>query len=407
MLTIEHVRARRDKDRLVLLALSEAKRRRALEIGARLLDEAKVLVGATREDLESSFAKVEVAPAERRLAFGLMKLIEDASLFQQAEDADPLAIRRELFLLAARERRNASLEEPFSRARVVASSAALLALTEPALEECLYADLRGAHRLLRVPEFDAQTLLNRYERAQVQAVLLRAVEVVARVRCKSPDYYRVLFHKLKFRQLLYRLERLPNGDYSIAIDGPFSLFESVTKYGLELAMTLPALEGCDVLELSARVLWGKGRTPLRFEHHHVSSSVAREPEPSLRDEVRALLEDFKALNTPWQAHVADEILQLSGVGLCVPDLVFRHPDSKLAIHLELLGYWSREAVFRRLELVEQGLGSPIVFAASSRLRVSEALFEGEEPAALYVYKGKPSARAVERKLDALLRRLTG
>ena len=39
------------------------------------------------------------------------------------------------------------------------------------------------------------------------------------------------------------------GGYRIEIDGPYSLFESVTKYGLELALLLPALEACDSVQL--------------------------------------------------------------------------------------------------------------------------------------------------------------
>ncbi len=47
------------------------------------------------------------------------------------------------------------------------------------------------------------------------------------------------------------------GGYRIEIDGPYSLFESVTKYGLELALLLPALEACDSVQLVADLRWGK------------------------------------------------------------------------------------------------------------------------------------------------------
>jgi hypothetical protein len=400
MLNVEHVRARRDQDRLVLVRLTEPKRRRAVEIAERVLAAVQETVGTSRAELEAAFARIEVAPAERRLVEGLVKLVEDASEFEQLEGVEPPVIRSELFLRAAAARRAASLEAPFDRSEVLARAGEALALTPLAIEEALYADLRSAQRLIRAPALGAAMLVQRYEQAQVQAVLLRAVEVVARVRCKSPDYYRSLFQKLKFRQLLYRLERLPSGEYSITIDGPFSLFEAVTKYGLELALTLPALEACDELELTARVLWGKSRTPLRFEHHHVSPGASRELAAPLRDDVRTLLDEFQGLGSSWQVAAADVILELPGVGLCVPDLMFRRRGAR-PIYLELLGYWSRDAVFRRLDLARAGLGEPVIFAVSSKLRVSEALLDGDEPAALYVYRGKASARALERKLDAL------
>jgi predicted nuclease of restriction endonuclease-like RecB superfamily len=232
--------------------------------------------------------------------------------------------------------------------------------------------------------------------------LLRATSVVAEVHCANQDAYRQLFQKLKFRKLLYKLERLDDGGYRISIDGPFSLFDAVVKYGLELALVLPALEACDVLELKARVLWGKKRAALNVEHRHVRRRGAVETESVLRDDVATLLAEFNALGSAWCAKPAQEILELEGFGGCVPDLVFERADSP-RVFLELLGYWSRDAVWRRVELAERGLGERIVFAASSRLRVSEEVLENEH-AALYVFKGRPGARAIERKLDALAAR---
>ena len=64
-----------------------------------------------------------------------------------------------------------------------------------------------------------------------------------------------------------------------------------------------------------------------------------------------------------------------------------------------MGYWSRAAVWSRVELVQAGLGKRIVFAVSSRLRVSEDVLDGELPGSLYVYKGTMSARAIAERLD--------
>jgi uncharacterized protein len=74
------------------------------------------------------------------------------------------------------------------------------------------------------------------------------------------------------------------------------------------------------------------------------------------------------------------------------------------IYLELMGYWSRAAVWRRVELVQAGLGERILFAVSSRLRVSEEVLGGELPGALYVYKGAMSAKVVAERLEMLTQR---
>ena len=113
------------------------------------------------------------------------------------------------------------------------------------------------------------------------------------------------------------------------------------------------------------------------------------------------------MQTPWTVQIAHALLDLPGVGLCVPDLVFIHRDTGHRVYFEVLGYWSREAVWRRVDLVEAGLPAPVVFAVSSRLRVSEEVLGANLPGQLYVYKGVMSARAVEERLDASLSRVRG
>jgi len=95
------------------------------------------------------------------------------------------------------------------------------------------------------------------------------------------------------------------------------------------------------------------------------------------------------------------VLDLPGTGLCVPDLVFSRRRQK--IYFEVLGFWSREAVFRRVDLVRRGLSEKILFAVSSRLRVSEEVLDEDDSGALYVYKGAMSARAVAERLESLAR----
>jgi len=208
-----------------------------------------------------------------------------------------------------------------------------------------------------------------------------------------------LFHKLKFRQLMFQLAAEAGGGYRIEIDGPYSLFESVTKYGLELALLLPALESCDSVKLSADLRWGKKREVLKFELE-LGRAGAFEATPP-RDEIRNLLDAFaEAAN--WRAEPAQEVLDLPGIGLCVPDLCFSHQQTGEQVLCEVLGFWNRDAVWRRVELVEKGLGTKIVFVVSARLRVSEEVLGDADSAALYVYKGSINAKALERKLDALV-----
>lgn len=404
MLTADLVRARVQDGRLVLQRLDRRRRERAEELGATLLAVARDQVGATRDELREALRACEATASEQKLVLGLCKLIEDAATFAEADGDGAVALRREVFLRAAAARAadtgDSPRVEPFDREAVLAAIARERGVPVEAVEAGLFADLRGAQPLLTVADELPAALIERYERASVQAVLLRAVRVVADVEC-PPAVARALFHRLKFHRLLHRIERRDRG-YRITIDGPYSLFDAVTKYGLELALMLPVLEASDRLELEAEVRWGAQRRPLTFRHEacRPGAATAGAP-PAVGDEVQELLTAFVALDTPWRVAPADTVLELPGLGLVVPDLVFSHPSLAEPVYLEVLGYWSRSAVWRRVELVQAGLPHRIVFAVSSRLRVSEEVLSDRDSAALLVFKGSIGARALERKLEAL------
>ena len=405
MLTADLVRARARGNELTIVRLTGKTRARALELADTLLAATRDRIGATREELREAVQSIEVPPKERKLLDGLAKLVDDECEYAESTGFDPVELRREVFLSAAQVRRELRDGADFDRQAVIESVAGAHQTTAAAIEAALFGDLRSAHLLLGIPSLDAEGLVTRYERGQIQAVLLKAVRVVVRVRCSSAGAARALFRKLKFHRLLHEIDELGEGEYEITIDGPYSLFESVTKYGLQLALVLPALEACDRFELKADVRWGKQRRALTFRHEYRrrgddDSGVA----PELPDEVRSLRDAFSTMDTAWKVEVAQRVFALPGVGLCVPDLVFRHPERQEPVYLEVLGYWSRDAVWRRVEFVESGLRERMLFAVSARLRVSEAVLDDEASAALYVYKGSISPRAIERKLDALVPR---
>jgi predicted nuclease of restriction endonuclease-like RecB superfamily len=335
-------------------------------------------------------------------------LIEDRCEFDTGEDAHPEAVRRDVFTRASATRAALAAAERFDRSAVLAEVARARGTSAEEIERALFADLRGSHVLVAFERMSGPALVASYERAQAQAVLLRAVQVRAVVHCTSPHALRALFHRLKFLRLLHTVSRLGD-DLRIVIDGPFSLFESVTKYGLALALVLPALEGCDRWRLEADIRWGKERTPLLFRlAGETSSAAVRGPTEALRlpDEVEALVRSFRALETPWSVSPNRQILELPGVGLSIPDLVFERPRADGScdrIYLEVMGYWSRAAVWKRVELVRAGLSERVLFAISAKLRVSEDVLGDDLPGALYVYKQTISARTVAERLERLVR----
>ncbi len=405
MLTADLCNARRKGNELRLVAFKADARERALAVAGLMIDSIttlRALGAASRKDVEDALAAVEADARDQKTKAGLGKLLLDRCTFeatQETPELEPEALRRDVFQRAAAARKSGA----FVRPEIISAAALSRNVTEEAVESSLFSDLRAAHKLLAFEAVGPAALVEAFERGQAQAVLLRATKIVVDVTA-SAGATRALFRKLKFLRLLHVIEKIEDG-HRITIDGPFSLFESATKYGLELAMVLPALDSCDAWSLAAEVLWGKDRAPLLFRidgKSRVEKKVGARAAPAprwLADDVKELAKGIEALDPAWRARPADAILELAGVGLCVPDLAFERDGQ--TVYVESMGYWSRDAVWKRVELVQAGLAAPILFAVSERLRVSEAVLPADAPAALYVYKGTMHPRAVLERINRL------
>ncbi len=342
--------------------------------------------------LEDALATIEVTPTLERAKRGLVKLIEDASEFSSPVDIDAGALRNHLFERASAERKAGT----FHRHTLISEQATRLGVSTETVESALFSDLRQAQILVSSPRMEPHALVDLYEESHAQAVLLRATHVTVVIRSRSPHALRAVFRQLKFLQLLFTIEREGNS-HRLEISGPMSLFTSSTKYGLKLALLLPILRACDEWSLCAEVLWGHDRTRCTFSLD--GAGVPTRIAPELPDELRILVDRFRSLNTSWRVAESHRILNIAGLGTLVPDLVFTHDNT--SIYFELLGHWSREAVWRRVELAREGLGERVLFAAGEHLRVSPEVLEPATHACLYVYKRTLSARAIAERLDRL------
>jgi predicted nuclease of restriction endonuclease-like RecB superfamily len=413
LLTADLVDVRRRGADLQLRGLDEEERADALGIAETYVGLVRAHVGRSRAQLLEACRLVPVAARRRRLAAGLFKLALDACVFEEAEGLDPVDLRALLFTEAARHRRALNPRQSFDRDAVLADVAARHASDADAVEKALYADLPEAQILVETKLAGPKSLLAAYEAGGVQAVLLRAVKVRAKVVGATPAAFRQLFRKLKFLRLLHHIEPLPapkprarSPGYEIVIDGPYSMFESVTRYGLQLALAYPAIAACGRWTLEADLRWGKDRRPMRFVQRGCAADAAdadADVPAGLSSEIETLLADLATHQSHGLvARPAQELLALPGAGVIAPDIELQHPASGRTVFVEVMGFWSRDAVWRRIELAQKGLPQPVIFAVSKHLRVSEAALPEQPHAALYVYASKLSARALLDRAQQLL-----
>jgi uncharacterized protein len=185
----------------------------------------------------------------------------------------------------------------------------------------------------------------------------------------------------------------------LVIDGPMGLFSSSSRYGLKLALLLPHIRACKKHHLAAQVQLRKTGTVETFVVSGTSTISANDD--ALPPHTQQLLDDLPALLPGCTVEAAAELLAVDGHGALVPDVVVTAADGR-RVCIEVLGFWSRPAVWKRVELVERGLVPvPVVFCYSDRLRVSEEALD-DDRASLCAFKGVLSSKRVADKVVALL-----
>jgi predicted nuclease of restriction endonuclease-like RecB superfamily len=407
VLTGELLRVRSTGGALVPRYLAPGQRARLLPAAEELLTHARAAPAhhALRAELGAALEAVPHAAVDRFVMAGLCKLVLDRCAFAVTPGPEPAALRERTFRLAAERRRTLEPLGSFDRDAVLADVSAALArdgipLAPAELDARLFADLPEEERCTGFRDLSAGALLDRYDLALAQGVLLRATRVTVWLEGEAPAAVRNLFRAARFHGLLHRVIAEGDGGWRVDLDGPFSLFSAVQRYGLALGLFLPAVLRCRRWRLEADLLWGAARRPMRFVLRPEHGLAAGEPPPpGLPRELAAFAKAFASLGSAWSVAPCTEILSVPGEPAVVPDLVFERAGER--VYLEAFGYWSRAAVWRRIETLRRGFPARLLLAVGKRLRVSEQALEDEAAGELYVYREKMRPSAVLERLERL------
>ena len=391
MLRGEHVIARLARGRLVPHRLSPEDGRVA-EVAGELCDLYAAHLRGPRAGLEARISELEEELGPRldarrgfRIVRALAKLLEELATWEAPTEADPYTIRTRVFELAA-----ALPEPPAGEPGLLEAptrdDVLLRVASETGLEDVaglMYADRQGAQLLGAFDRPSPQGLIERYNVAQVQAVLYAAKVLV--VDLGEGADARLVFHYVKKMGLIYRLEPTARG-YRLHLDGPLSIFGGTRKYGLRLAKFLPGLLLTSPWRLSATVEW-KGRDALLeldSERNYLKSHYLGPKDAHEGDDVReAFVRAWeRAKDTgSWRLEAGSGVLPFPELKTAlVPDFTLKSAAGETA-HLEVLGFWSERNLIERVALLREarGRGHRVLVAASERLGASpKALSEAVE-----------------------------
>ena len=375
-----------------------------------LIDLAQALIethtahqGKTRRELQRALHLLAGDRTDYRIQRGLAKLLGDHYCeFHIASPQPPEELRHAVFTLARAHHpvvRETSLIYPVKREDLLEQVALKHQISSEDVLAGLYADLPENHQLTTFAAPSPNELLLRYNVALAQAMLYRCEVLRLSVYRNLPVRYKQLFKFIKFYRLIHTIEGDVDAGYEIGLDGPVSMFRHSQKYGLQMAIFLPALLLCTRWSMQADIVRKDGRRQ-QFVLDDQSGLVSHYKDQTLYD---SLLEEtfaarFTKAKTQWQLERESEVVNLKET-VMIPDFTFRHPDGRTAF-LEIMGYWRPEYLRRKLAKLRQAQRRDLIVAVSSNLNVSEDDFKNV-PGGVFFFRNKVQPKDVIHLLDQI------
>ena len=341
---------------------------------AKYQERAEELIAIFREGIERQSTREQLAQAvddligdgiEHKRIRGLAKVAADHSEFGAEQSIAPSELREQLFERVGM--------NP-SRAQAVRSYRELgeeLSIAPEDIKRLLYADRKKEQVVVSCDVPSGDWLLNRYNLALVQALLLRCSEMTVTLKAPSPERSRQLFRTLKFHGLMHQLEPTPEG-FQLQINGPASLLRLNTRYGMALANWFPnlVLQECD-WKVEACVHWTRRnlRKQMEINSEDGLRSHYRDQGAYVTQTESWFQERFEALDCGWSIRREGTPLDLGGESVVIPDFCFEKEGRRA--YLEILGFWRKGWLKKRMKLLEaQGPGN-LVVAVSTKLAGSK------------------------------------
>lgn len=329
-------------------------------------------VGKTRGELEKELEEYVGTGTDYRILRGFIKLLVDRSEFETASVAEPSEIRQKVFLEAGKFQ--PVLPDSKQKSEVLKTVADEFQTSPETIFTSLYADLSAQQKLIRFETIAPPDLLDRYNLAQAQALLYKCVEMKILVAPSDAANYRSIFGWIKHFGLIHTVAGNSADGYEITLTGAASLFNRSQKYGIRMAVFLPALLLCAKWKMSAEIAQKAGGNlfyELSSEQTELNSCYFDEPEYQNSD-IEKLKKNWEKSAAGWQLRENKEVVNLGRTAF-IPDFVLVSPNDE-KIYLDVLGFWTPKSLKKRLEEFQAAHFQKFIFAASQELRGSR-----EEP----------------------------
>ncbi|MBE9017220.1 hypothetical protein C7Y66_16005 [Chroococcidiopsis sp. CCALA 051] len=377
-----------------------------LEIATDIITTFQENLGNIQAALDRQLQELEGDSPDYRLKRGLAYLLRSGFCeFEIVSPLEPPMLRERVFALAAQ-----SAPSPQQSHQVLEQLALQLSreldkeVFPEQIRTGLYADLAENRIMTRFEPPTPEALLHRYNLSQVQGVFYRASHLTLNAHRNVPGEYKLLFRYLKLFQLMAYIEGDADHGFTITVDGPASLFNPSTRYGLAIAKLIPALLHVTKWSLSAILQtrdfytnnWKTGRFTLNSECGLVSHYPPGKPYDSMLE--AAFVERWNATKTEWILEREVDLIPIPG-SVMIPDFRLVHPDGRVFL-LEIVGYWRPEYLQKKFSQVRRAQSDNLILAISERLNLEKAGVKmNDVPARIVWFKDKLLPRDVLKVMD--------
>ena len=387
---------RGDKITPRLIKTNDAIYLRDAEILSSIFDEFQ---NRTRGALERELEEYVGTGTDYRILRGFIKLLMDRSEFETSSVAEPVEIREKVFLAARKFQ--PVLPDSKQKNEVLETVAAQLNTDKDSLFACLYADLSAQQRLISFDIVSPKDLLDRYNLAQAQALLYKCVEMKISVEPSNLGNYRAIFGWIKHFGLIHSVTGNAVNGYEITLTGAASLFHRSQKYGIQMAVFLPALLLCQNWKIRAEIVqknYVNSFYELSSDQKELTSCYFDEPEYQ-NPVFERLKRDWEKSGRNWQLQENTEVVDL-GKTAFIPDFVLISPNGE-KVYLDVLGFWTPKSLKKRLEEFESANFNKFIIAAWQELRGSreEPTFTSDN---VIFFKSKLEPKVLEETAEKLL-----
>ncbi len=362
---------------------------------------------------------------DRRLRAELIRSVPASRVIDLPAGLDPEDIRTELFRTAWEMHFVAGEEgDLFSAGRndVLLAAASGLHLDPELLIEAMFADTPGEHRLAFTPEEAADApleALRSINRERLRRLLRGALGLTLRVPARgdgSASWVPLLWGAKRLGLMIEPIDA--GGSLLLRIEGPHALFARTTMYGnrlFDFALLVLRHAGRD-WSLRADLVARDARRDGTIRDITLDAAsipfFANEqagPGEMLRSE------DEEAFRKYFTKHAPDAELVYEGAlipladgkrkSFMVPDFVIRAPDAPAEILVEIVGFWRKEYLQKKLEKIRLLGNRRLALFVNATLSVTREELEAPDfdRVRVYFYSGREELKQAVKTFASELR----